>query len=234
MYTFLLRMTDTMASQNIDLSSWDTPYVPILCGRLDASCANSGRQVADQTNQSIHITVYLPYCPNKKFWQLPRTERRSLFARRILSILHGFHFTSFAAVRADNLENAVSCARRLMDFPDPSSVAPISSHSSSVSSRLSDSALLFCPITTLSVSIYLRLYQQLAICNYDIMNYMQKSSHLLTQPTYRTGTYVLPMCNSHVALGHQQRDWLYVAGIWNYTVGQAAHKFTSRIMINNF
>jgi hypothetical protein len=25
-YTFLLRMTDTMTSQNIDLSSWDTPY----------------------------------------------------------------------------------------------------------------------------------------------------------------------------------------------------------------
>jgi hypothetical protein len=25
-YTFLLRMTDTMTSQNIDLSSWDTVY----------------------------------------------------------------------------------------------------------------------------------------------------------------------------------------------------------------
>jgi len=25
-YTFLLRMTDTMTSQNIDLSSWDTLY----------------------------------------------------------------------------------------------------------------------------------------------------------------------------------------------------------------
>jgi hypothetical protein len=25
-YTFLLRMTDTVTSQNTDLSSWDTPY----------------------------------------------------------------------------------------------------------------------------------------------------------------------------------------------------------------
>jgi hypothetical protein len=26
-YNFLLRMTDIMTSQNIDLSSWDTPYM---------------------------------------------------------------------------------------------------------------------------------------------------------------------------------------------------------------
>jgi hypothetical protein len=26
-YTFMLRMTDTMTSQNIDLSSWDTLYI---------------------------------------------------------------------------------------------------------------------------------------------------------------------------------------------------------------
>jgi hypothetical protein len=26
-YTFLLRMTDTMASQNTDISSWDTLYI---------------------------------------------------------------------------------------------------------------------------------------------------------------------------------------------------------------
>jgi hypothetical protein len=29
-YAFLLRMTDTMTSQNIDLSSWDIPYVYFL------------------------------------------------------------------------------------------------------------------------------------------------------------------------------------------------------------
>jgi hypothetical protein len=32
MYTFLLRMTDTMASQNIDLSSWDILYNPFGFG----------------------------------------------------------------------------------------------------------------------------------------------------------------------------------------------------------
>jgi hypothetical protein len=29
-YTFFLRMTDTMTSQNIDLSSWDTVYMATL------------------------------------------------------------------------------------------------------------------------------------------------------------------------------------------------------------
>jgi hypothetical protein len=30
-YTFLLRMTDTVTSQNIDLSSWDTLYKGLVC-----------------------------------------------------------------------------------------------------------------------------------------------------------------------------------------------------------
>jgi hypothetical protein len=29
-YTFLFRMADTMTSQNIDLSFWDTPYTVII------------------------------------------------------------------------------------------------------------------------------------------------------------------------------------------------------------
>jgi hypothetical protein len=37
-YTFLLRMTDTVTSQNIDFSSWDTLYI---CALLDNNASNS-------------------------------------------------------------------------------------------------------------------------------------------------------------------------------------------------
>jgi hypothetical protein len=33
--TFLLRMTDTMTSQNVDLSSWDTLYIYAFLKRFD-------------------------------------------------------------------------------------------------------------------------------------------------------------------------------------------------------
>jgi hypothetical protein len=39
MYTFLLRMTDTMTSQNIDLSLWDILYKPgkVMTWKLNVS-----------------------------------------------------------------------------------------------------------------------------------------------------------------------------------------------------
>jgi hypothetical protein len=52
--------------------------------------------------------------------------------------------------------------------------------------------------------------------------------------TYRTRTYVLPMFDSHVALEHQQRDWINVEWVWDYKVGLLGHKFTSRYISNNF
>jgi hypothetical protein len=36
MYTFLLRMTDTVTSQNIDLTSWDILYITGKLFRIDA------------------------------------------------------------------------------------------------------------------------------------------------------------------------------------------------------
>jgi hypothetical protein len=35
-YTFLLRMTDTMTSQNFDFSSWDTLYIDIEIETLES------------------------------------------------------------------------------------------------------------------------------------------------------------------------------------------------------
>jgi hypothetical protein len=43
-HTFLLRMTDTVTSQNSDLSSWDTLY---SCALLDNSASSSDRIASD-------------------------------------------------------------------------------------------------------------------------------------------------------------------------------------------
>jgi hypothetical protein len=54
-YTFLFRMTDTMTSQNIDLSSWDTLYINIAI-RLRAGLSRNQGLISGGVRD-----MYLPH-----------------------------------------------------------------------------------------------------------------------------------------------------------------------------
>jgi hypothetical protein len=59
-YTFLLRMTNTMTSQNIDLSSWDTMYISYTVGDRAEPCGTPafislGRDISLSTKTEFSL-----------------------------------------------------------------------------------------------------------------------------------------------------------------------------------
>jgi hypothetical protein len=55
-YTFLLRMTDTMISQNIDLSFWDMEYIQAATERCRKTLGTSS---PDQKKKNVSISTRL-------------------------------------------------------------------------------------------------------------------------------------------------------------------------------
>jgi hypothetical protein len=49
-YTFLLRMTDTMSSKNTDISSWDTRFLRIYCNKFPLFSRNIVASIVNVPN----------------------------------------------------------------------------------------------------------------------------------------------------------------------------------------